>query len=730
MTRAGGRRIVVTTMAVLILTSATVGLGLAAVTVPSNSSTSGGVTSSSAPYATDTSDVSAPDARTSTSVTESGGTASAVATDDVFARAPSNVSATQELQLTPDKRGQITVVQRYEVPDRVAELEPQLPADVSVTGTTGFSKASGQTYEWDGNTSSPSITFTMQVNKTRELAGPEGARGRYLFVDAGEWALVQRPSIPTSWSWQGGEPVGISREVTTEGPGYVGEWMAYLGAVETHERTAHGQRFRLVVPDRATLDESPRAILDSLSAASDQLRVGDRDARVTVFAAPTTTVGWGVRGLQFGNRDMWVRDAEALDTAENTWLHEYVHTRQDYDTDASAKWTEEAFATYYAALLALEQDHIEYDEFRSSLGHGTDQPQTDAVLTEPSTWANAASYLKGSLVAGDTDRRIRVATDQTRSLQAVFSAMNAHQETVDSRLIFESVGTVADAEVRRATVTYASTERTPEVWTKADHAAAFGSTPARVEVGLLRDSDAFAVSGPYRNETVSGGELQVFTDETLTVTGLVKNAGEATAEYEARFVVDGRVASSESGTVKPGERVRHRFQRTFDETGEHTLAVGGDEVTVQVFEPADTMVTDLSANRTDLSGLGAVRFTATVNNSHGVPARGNVTLSGPDSTIIDRQVTLGPHANRTVTGVARLQSGEYNFTVGAADSLVVTVGTGGEGSNGAAGDQNGENAGDGSGSGGGSFGFGPGFGPVTTVFALVAALVVLARRQR
>ena len=728
MARAGGRRIVVAAMAVLILTSATVGTGLAAVSVQSNVSTDAGERPSVAAAAPDTTAVTAPVSRVRTFVTDSGGTASAVATDDLFPSAPSNITATQELQLTPEERGQITVVQRYRVPERVAELKPQLPTAVTVTGTNGFAKTSGQTYAWDGNTSTPSITFTMQVNQTRDLKGPEGARGRYLFVDAGDWALVQRPSIPTSWSWQGGEPVGISREVTTAGPGYVGEWMAYLGAVETHERTAHGQQFRLVVPERATLEESPRAILDSLAAASDQLRVGDRDERVNVFAAPTTTVGWGVRGLQFGNRDMWVRDAEALDTAENTWLHEYVHTRQDYEAAPSAKWTMEAFATYYAALLALEQDHIEYDEFQSSLRHGTKDPQADAVLTEPSTWANAANYLKGSLVAGDTDRRIRVATDQSRSLQAVFSAMNAHQDTVDGRTVFESVGTVADADVRRATVTYASTERSPDVWSQADHAAAFSSTPARVEIGFARDSDAFGVSGPYRTETVSGGELHVFTAETLTVTGVVENAGDASAEYEARFVVDGRIAGSESGTITPGERVRHEFTRTFDETGEHTLAIGGDEVTVQVFEPAETMVTDLSANRTELSGPGAVRFTATVNNSHGVPARGNVTLRGPDSAIIDREVVLGPHANRTVTGVARLQPGEYDFTLGTADTLVVTVGTG-DGSNGGAADQNGEGGDNGDGSDGGTFGFGPGFGPATVLVALLGTVVILARRR-
>ncbi|WP_135364370.1 hypothetical protein [Halosimplex halophilum] len=726
MARAGGRRVVAAAVAVLLLTSAVTGGGVAAPSSAGSGDTrSTGNASASEPgaFAADTAaaaELSEPPERVSKSVTASGGRASAAGTDAVFADAAANITAVQELRLTPGERGQITVVQRYRVPDRVASLKPRLPEDVTVTGTTGFSRGDGTVYEWDGNTSAPSVTFAMAVNETVDLAGPEGARGRYLFVDAGEWALFRRPAVPTSWSWSGAAPVGITREPRVAGEGYVGEWLAYLGAVETRERRAHGQRFELVVPERATLTESPDAVFDSLAAAGDRMRVGDRDPVVTAFAAPTTSVGWGVRGLQYGDSDMWVRDAEPLATAENTWLHEYVHTRQGYEAAPSARWTDEAFATYYAALLALEQGHVDYAAFRETLRRGTARPQSDAILTEPGSWVNAANYLKGALVAGDTDRRIRLATDGTRSLQSVFSAMNAHSGPVDARVVFGSVGTVAGPEVRRAAVTYASTERTPDLWSAEVHAEAFAPTPALVEVGLAADPDALAVSGPYRNATLSGPDLTLYTGETLTMTGGVTNAGGAAGEYEARFVVDGSVAATESGTVAPGERVTHRFERAFDEPGEYTVAVGGDSVTVEVYDPPRATVTALSANRTALSGPGAVAFTATLSNTHGVPTRGNVTLRGPDGPIIDRQLALGPGENRTVTGVARLDRGEYEFTLGEADSLVVTVGdVGGESGDG----------GDGESGEGGSSGFGPGFGPLAALAGLAGALALLARRR-
>jgi len=722
MARARGRRYVVVAVAVLLLTSAVAGGGLVTAS-PTGNVSEPDPTAFSADTARSVGP-GAPAERVTKSVTATGGTASAAGTDDVFAAAPSNITAIQELRLTPDQPGQITVVQRYRVPDRVSSLKPELPSDVTVTGTTGFSRAGGTVYEWDGNTTTPRVTFTMAVNETVDLSGPEGAKGRYLFVDAGEWALFQRPGVPTSWSWRGAEPVGITRDQTAAGEGYVGEWMAYLGGVATRERTAHGQRFQLVVPERASMAESPDAVLDSLANAADRMRVGDRDPVVNVFAAPTTTVGWGVRGLQYGDRDMWVRDAEPLSTAENTWLHEYVHTRQGYETAPSARWTTEAFATYYAALLAFEQGRVDFAAFREALRPGTVRPQSDAILTEPRSWVNAANYLKGSLVAGATDLRIRLATDGTRSLQSVFSTMNGHSGPVDARVVFESVGTVAGSEVRRATVTYAGTERTPDLWSAGTHAEAFASTPALVEVGISTEPGALAVSGPYRTVTRSGSDLTLYTGETLAMTGAVTNAGGAAGGYEARFVVDGEVAAAETGTVEPGERVTYRFERRFDEPGEYTLAVGGDRVTVAVYEPASADVTALSANRTELSGPGVVAFTATVSNSYGVPARGNVTLRGPDGPIIDRRVALGAGENRTVTGLARLDRGEYEFSLGSADPLVVTVGNVGDGGGG-----NGDGGDGGSGETSGTSAFGSGFGPVAGLVGLLGALALLARRR-
>ena len=116
--------------------------------------------------------------------------------------------------------------------------------------------------------------------------------------------------------------------------------------------------------------EAPRSVLDSLADASNALRVGDRDDEVFVVAAPTSGVQWGVRGYQTGESDLWVRDVEPVDSAENPWVHEYVHTRQDFALDPEMRWFREASASYYAALLTYEQGRVPYDGFSQRIGAG------------------------------------------------------------------------------------------------------------------------------------------------------------------------------------------------------------------------------------------------------------------------------------------------------------------------------------------------------------------------
>jgi hypothetical protein len=598
----------------------------------------------------------------------------------------------------------------FDVPDGVGSIETRLPDSVTVTNTEGFTAARMGRYRWDEETAAPSITYTTGVNETVDASGPEGFEGDYLFVDTGSWALVRRPQIPVSWTWTGGQPVGFERRATVDGEGYVGGLVAYLGAHDTYTRTAHGQRFHLVVPTRATLAESPANILSGLSNASDQLRVGDRDRDVHVIAAPTTSVQWGVRGLQTGDTAMWVRDAEHLDVADNTWFHEYAHARQGFTTEASARWLTEATATYYGALLALESGHVGFESFREFLGRGAVPPQSEVVLTDPSTWTNAANYWKGALVVGALDRRIRLATDRTRSFGAVFSRLNAHDGQVDGDDFLAATETTAGSEVAGTAATYSGTTAVPETWSAADHQNAFGATPARFTYRFGPPpgdggDGTFTVAGPYRNGSVAGSPIALYPGETLEATVSVANAGGASASYDGIFSVDGADRSSVTGTLAPGETATRTVSHTFTATGEHTVSFGADTVTVRVYDPATAGIANVTLDPRSLDSPGTVTVIVRVVNDLPVPATRAVTVTRDNETVANRTVRLGPDSARTVSIPVELaERGEYRIGVANAGEATVSVG-------------------------GGPFAVGPGFGPLAALVALAVCLVLLASRR-
>jgi len=652
------------------------------------------------------------DTVTDVTVTENGGRARAVGTDDVLTDADRNLTVTQRLALTPETRGEITVTHVFEVPDGVSTIETGVPDGVTVTGTDGFSAAGSGTYRWDGQRDRATLTYTTRVNETIDLGGPEGFEGEYLFADAGEWALVRRPQVSLSWSWQGTEPVGFRRSGTTSGPGYVGDTIVYMGRHETHTRTAHGQTMTLVVPRRASLSESPDRVLDTLTDASDRFRVGDRDDRVHVVAAPTTTgVTWGVRGLQLGEAAMWVRDEERLDSADNTWLHEYVHSRQDFQTRASGRWLTEASATYYGALLALETDRTGFEEFRSFLERGTRRPQAGAVLAEPSTWDNAANYWKGGLVVGALDRRIRLATDRRRSFGTVFSRLNERSDPVDGTAFLDTVETTAGSGVGDTASTYATTSAVPETWTTPAHTEAFGETPARFtyRFGPPAESDTFSVSGPYRNESVDGSPLTLYTGETLRARATVSNVGGAGDEYEQVFATESRVYGTVSGRLDPGETATHTFERAFESSGERTLFFGTDAVDLRVEDPATAAITNVTVQPLRLDRPGTTTVDVTVTNEFGIPAARTVSVTRDGESVGSRDVALPPGERRTVSFPVELSApGEYEIGVADAGSATAVV----------------EDSSD------GPSALGPGFGPAVAVLALVLAGLAGRVRRR
>ena len=647
-----------------------------------------------------------------------------------------DIAVTNAMFLTDD-RGTVGVTTTATVPDGLSELRITLrSANEEALETDGFVHVEDDdgdpVMEWDGTTDRPSVTYRTNANVTADPEGPLAEAGAYRFVDAGDWAIVRTPVLDVSWLGPPG--TGVDRENAVDGPGVASQAMAFLGSHEEHVHEAGDQRFRLIVPDAADLDDSPERVFAAFEYASTALQVGARDDEVVAVAAPTGSVEWGVRGLQIGDADLWVLDDEPAGTADDVWTHEYVHTRQSYEPDESASWFTEASAMHYAALFALERGEADVDSFRRTLARGEREPDASAVLAEPATWTGPADYTKGALVAGEIDRQLRTATDGEASLATVFRDLNEAEEPVTIETFLDAVAAAAAeggdddvaAAVRGDAERYTTTEAVPAVWDRDEHEQAFGETPAQVGYGLA--SDGVRATGEYRDRSIDHDPVRIVADETLVLELSVRNTGGVAGDYEVALSVDGDVVDSRSGTVEGGDDVTERFEHGFAEPGEHELRIGSETLTVVVSEPADATVRNVTVvppSHPDDGSVTAgdtITVAATVGSDAATPAGDEVEFrvdgepvgSDPvrldvgEETTLEREITLEEGGSTTITAAAA--GGEAATTV--------------EVDGGSLFDRPSDDA-----SIGDTVGDVPGFGPAIAVIA-VLSVTILARGRR
>ncbi|WP_340099579.1 peptidase [Salinibaculum salinum] len=643
---------------------------------------------------------------------------SALATGPQTQTSDNTIHIDQKYRLTPGEPGQVEVRWTVDIPESVPELSVTNPPPVAETvDETGFERIDG-TLHWqedDQSTRAPSVTFTQSVNETTD-------DGRLKYADTGDWALIKRPpqaNIEYSYYEDPGQPT-VTRTNRTAGEGVSSNAMVYLGPYEMTNESAHGQQFRLIVPEAAALTEEPRDIFDSVAAASDALRVGDRDETVTMFAAPTS-VSWGVRGLQRGDDAFYTVANRSVDAPDNTWVHEYVHTRQNFETTNATQWVIEASAEYYGAQLTLQQGRIDFDAFAASIGVGADRRFDDVTLAAPDTWHDAANYNKGGLVAGDIDRRIRLATDSETSLQRVFQRLNEYDSRITQQRFVQSVERAGGASVADTTRQFTETTDGPEMWPQHAHDEAFGDLPAQFTATFPAvGSDGLRAHGPFRNGTITDAGL--VTNETLVADIAVENVGGVAGTYDITVTRDGTPVANRTGTADAGERVVETVEFPFDGPGIYRLSTGSDSLDVRVSEPATPTVTDVSANRTTVEESGVVSVTATVGNGDDIPATGVVSLQQNGETLLERQVSLARGDSTEMTTTVRLtELGSTTFSAGDQSVDVTVEEAGGPPPDGAGetADESDDDTVDET-----AGGSGPGFGLVGTLLALAALLLV------
>ncbi|ELY54905.1 M61 metallopeptidase family protein, partial [Natronolimnohabitans innermongolicus] len=532
---------------------------------------------------------------------------------------------TVELRQLPDRPGEFEAEVSVAVPEPLGSLALDLETDADVREADGFESTGDGRYDWDGETDDPTLRVAISADRTgHDDHGHDGWDG-YTFHDAGDWGIVQVPTVGVTYQKPESVDIGVDETVTVDGPGATGGHIAVFGPVTEHERTVDGDTIRLVVPEAADLREEPDDVLETLADASERLAVGERATETFLVAAPSG-VDWGPRGIQYGDADAWIVDDASLEEASNVWLHEYAHTRQrftDGDVAADARWLVEAQAEYYAGLLAFEQGLLSFGEFREFLERGERSPHADGALADPATWRDAdTDYVKGPLVYGDLDRQLRLATDGDRTLDDIFRQLNAHDGTVTAATFLEALEDAGGAELRERAERYTQTGATPETWSRLEHEDAFGTDGATAAVGLDDDTvtvagqewdgwDRSELSGPAA-EIGTGDVLAVPSGERVEIPTAVANVGDHAGTVDATLQVDGELVDVDRRVLEADERVPTTLAWKPTDPGIYDVRVGSDRLTVYVRSSPSLTVTDLQAapERVDLGE--SVTATATV----------------------------------------------------------------------------------------------------------------------
>ena len=343
---------------------------------------------------------------------------------------PPVINATYAFERNRDP-GVVTVRVTYDVPESVTGLEVNPAARnssrVTITDVTGFVEGpEGDRWRWGRDESAveaPSVRMRYAVNESSDVF--DGLN----YVDTGAWALFDPPRpVLNGYRSSEGQATFDRTVVVADGEsGYATPGMVYLGQYRQTSGTEQGQEFVVVTPAAATRMNTS-TVLDTLGATNRLYDVPGRDERVVVFAAPSPLREGGVRASPNGvNRSrvdsIWVSAESPTDSS--TYVHEYIHTRQEFETTDQMSWIVEAQASYYDELLPLYRGSITYREFHAAVS--TTENATRRLAPENRIAdTRIADYSKGARVLAALDAKIRTASGRTGSLTDVFRRMNRH----------------------------------------------------------------------------------------------------------------------------------------------------------------------------------------------------------------------------------------------------------------------------------------------------------------
>jgi len=281
----------------------------------------------------------------------------------------------------------------------------------TLESSDGFRTASAS--KWDLELDPSSSDGTASV--TYRVGGNLTSTNRRTAVDTGEWAWVPL------WAMAPAADRPVDTIGRSKGDIYSERYLV-AGEVPVRRETIHGQRARFVMHPEQSFPRIARAYSRTLRNVSYDLRVGGRDANLTVWM----TWGNGGSGNELVTNGLGNRDG---------LVHEYFHTRQEYVHPSSNEMCDDVAASEGCATWFIENPPELYQELYGPRvgktaripGPTPDELAADTRHDPPLdhlAHPTKSGRAKRTLLA--LDRLIRTETGGNRTVQHLLRRLNHH----------------------------------------------------------------------------------------------------------------------------------------------------------------------------------------------------------------------------------------------------------------------------------------------------------------
>lgn len=334
--------------------------------------------------------------------------------------APSETDATVTATAALSDDGTVTIT--YDIdPETGSGTALTIPRTegLEFVETNGFESSDSDSFgPWTTN-SSPGLRVNRSAEghriEYRPAAVTDGESESDPYPRADEWAIAPIPRHT-------GERVFLE---PADG-GYVGSSTLYLGAFERESRTVGCQTFEVVVPAETGSSFDADARLTDLESAARTIP-GQKYEAVHVFVSPADLGGdRPVRGfVRDQENEIVVAEEPGATPMSVVWIHEYVHTLQEYRPQSDLMWTTEGVATYVALETAVDAGRITPLEYDLALSRLNRTDTGNGSLTNAS--AALTPYSRGTVVLARIDADLEEHSEKT--IYDVVAWLNDHPES-------------------------------------------------------------------------------------------------------------------------------------------------------------------------------------------------------------------------------------------------------------------------------------------------------------